>query len=93
MVLLLSKKVIIFPRSIFDMDIAKSQSTPLCTKHLSLKWRFAGDLHNTYLVNTRLSLGGLRALGIFHLVTQAVKRIITRRSNTLLDVYLVNFLI
>ena len=41
---------------------------------LGLKWKFQGDKHFIYLVDTRLPFGGRSAAGIFHRLTQSVKR-------------------
>ena len=46
---------------------------------LGLKWKFQGDKHFTYLVDTRLPFAGRSAPGIFHRLTQSVKRMMFRR--------------
>ena len=43
-----------------------------------LCWRFEGDNHDTYLVDTRLPFGASLSVGIFHRVTQSVCRILRR---------------
>ena len=58
-----------------------------------LKWRFGHNRQFTYLMNTLLPFGGRRAPGIFHQVSQSVKRMMARRGYHLLVVYLDDFLI
>ena len=60
---------------------------------LGFKWKFTGDNHFSYLVDTRLPFGGRSAPGIFHRITQAVKRMMARRGFHLLVVYLDDFLV
>ena len=60
---------------------------------LGLKWKFQGDKHFTYLVDTRLPFGGRSAPGIFHRLTQSVKRMMFRRGFKGVVVYLDDFLI
>ena len=57
-----------------------------------LKWKFSNSNHFTYFVDTRLPYGGRRAPGIFHCLTQAVKRMMARRGYKMI-VYLDDFLI
>ena len=56
-----------------------------------LKWNFNGK--TVYLKDTRLPFGGRLSPGIFHRLTQAVKRMMVRRGFDLLVVYLDDFLI
>ena len=60
------------------------QVTGLC-------WDFNGQ--NVYLKDTRLPFGARLSVGIFHRLTQAVKRIMARKGYDLLIVYLDDFLI
>lgn len=60
---------------------------------LGLKWRFRGHKHFTYLVDTRLPFGGKSAPGIFHRLTQAVRRMMGRTGFPLEVVYLDDFLV
>ena len=53
------------------------------------KWNF-GDV---YLKDTKLPFGAKLSPGIFHRLTQAVKRMMARRGFNLLIVYLDDFLI
>ena len=59
---------------------------------LGLKWRFSGHSHFTYFVDTRLPFGGRSAPGIFHRITQSVRRMMSRRGFTVV-VYLDDFLV
>ena len=58
-----------------------------------LKWNFNNSNKFTYLFDTELSYGGRRAPGIFHRLTQAVKRFMAKRGYRSLVVYLDDFLI
>lgn len=58
-----------------------------------LKWTFAGSSEPTYMVDTALPFGSRHAPGIFHRLTQAVRRMMARRGFTDLVVYLDDFLI
>ena len=58
-----------------------------------LKWIFSGDTSPTFLYDTRLCFGGRRAPGIFHRLTQSVKRMMFRRGFERIVVYLDDFLI
>ena len=60
---------------------------------LGLKWHFEGDSEISYLVDTRLPFGGKSAPGIFHRLTQAVKRMMFRRGFPMVVVYLDDFLV
>lgn len=61
-------------------------------KALGLKWKFKGHTKFTYLMDTRLPFGGRSAPGIFHRITQAVRRMMLRRGFVLV-VYLDDFLV
>ena len=58
-----------------------------------LCWTFEGDSRPTYMYDTRLPFGARRAPGIFHRITQSVKRMMAARGYTGLVVYLDDFLI
>ena len=58
-----------------------------------LKWTFSGDNRPTYLYDTRLCFGGRRSPGIFHRLTQSVKRMMHRKGFQGVVVYLDDFLI
>ena len=60
---------------------------------LGLKWKLPGDDHFTFLVDTRLPFGGSSALGIFHRLTQSVRRMMARRGFHDVVVYLDDFLV
>eukprot|EP00111_Clytia_hemisphaerica_P011029 TCONS_00032323-protein len=60
---------------------------------LGLKWKFTGDGHFTYFVDTRLPFGGSSAPGIFHRLTQSVRRMMSRRGFKDVVVYLDDFLV
>ena len=60
---------------------------------LGLKWRFKDDRHPTYLIDTRLPFGARSAPGIFHRITQSVKRMMARKGFSKLVVYLDDFLV
>ena len=61
-------------------------------KALGLKWKFRGRNNFTYLMDTRLPFGGRSAPGIFHRITQAVRRMMARRGFIVI-VYLDDFLV
>ena len=56
-----------------------------------LQWVFKGQ--TIYMTDTRLPFGARLSPGIFHRLTQAVKRIMARKGHDLLVVYLDDFLI
>ena len=58
-----------------------------------LKWTFSGDSHPTYMYDTRLCFGGRRSPGIFHRLTQSVRRMMCRKGFHGIVVYLDHFLI
>jgi len=60
---------------------------------LGLKWKFDGDTHDTYFVDTRFPFGTRSSPGIFHRLTQSVKRMMIRRGFTGIVVYLDDFLV
>ncbi|XP_057307364.1 uncharacterized protein LOC130645393 [Hydractinia symbiolongicarpus] len=60
---------------------------------LGLKWRFSGSTQYSYLVDTRLPFGGRSAPGIFHRLTQSVRRMMLRQGFPLVIVYLDDFLV
>ena len=58
-----------------------------------LKWTFSGDSRPTYMYDTRLCFGGRRSPGIFHRLTQSVRRMMCRKGFDDIVVYLDDFLI
>jgi len=62
--------------------------------HLTgFKWHFTGHPGHTYLCDTRLPFGAKRAPGIFHRLTQSIKRMLLRRGYDRVVVYLDDFLV
>ena len=59
---------------------------------LGLKWRFSGDSHYTYLFDRRLPFGAKSSPGIFHRLTQSIRRMMLKRGFVVV-VYLDDFLI
>ena len=57
------------------------------------KWKFHGDSHFSYLIDTRLPFGAKRAPGIFHCITQSICRMMLRKGYTGIIVYLNDFLV
>ena len=53
-----------------------------------LKWVFKGDKHPTYMYDSRLPFGAKKAPGIFHRITQSVRRMMARRGYSDMVVYL-----
>ena len=47
---------------------------------MGLAWTFKGHTHPTYMVDTRLPFGSRLAPGIFHRLTQSVRRMMPRRG-------------
>lgn len=60
-------------------------------KVTGLKWNFGGK--TVYLRDTKLPFGAKLSPGIFHRLTQAVKRMMARKGYNLMVVYLDDFLI
>ena len=58
-----------------------------------LQWTFSGDNTPTFMCDTRLPFGARRAPGIFHRITQAVRRCLEKRGFSPLVVYVDDFLI
>ena len=58
-----------------------------------IKWRFEGDSNASYMYDTRLPFGAKRAPGIFHRITQAVRRMMARRGYPDTIVYLDDWLV
>ena len=67
----------------------RSSNWPAC----GLKWQFSEDDHFTYMVDTALPFGSRHAPGIFHRLTQAVRRFMIKLGFEGLVVYLDDFLI
>ena len=65
---------------------------PLCFPGTGLKWKFKGDNHDTYIIDKCLPFGAKFSPGIFHRLTQAVRRMMLRRGYRIV-VYLDDFLI
>ena len=65
--------------------------SPESQKVTGFKWNFDGKV--LYLKDTRLPFGGKLSPGIFHRLTQAVKRMMGRKGFNLVIVYLDDFLI
>ncbi|KAL9978914.1 hypothetical protein ACROYT_G016498, partial [Oculina patagonica] len=57
------------------------------------KWRFAGDNFDTFFYDTRLPFGAKSSPGIFHRITQAVRRMMAKRGFHGIVVYLDDFLV
>ena len=58
-----------------------------------LKWVFDGDTAPTYVIDKRLPFGARKSPAIFHRLTQAVRRMMSRRGFNNIVVYLDDFLI
>ena len=58
-----------------------------------LKWTFSGDTEPTYIVDTRLPFGARASPGIFHQLSQAVRRIMSHANINSIVVYLDDFLV
>jgi len=58
-----------------------------------LKWKFQGDRAPSYLVDKRLPFGAKYSPGIFHRLTQAVRRMMERKGYGNMIVYLDDFLV
>ena len=69
-------------------SVGISQSSQRVT---GLQWDFQGQ--TIYMTDTRLPFGARLSPGIFHRLTQAVKRIMARKGHDLIVVYLDDFLI
>ena len=65
---------------------------PSCFPGTGLKWKFKGDTHDTYIIDKCLPFGAKLSPGIFHRLTQAVRRMMLRRGYRIV-VYLDDFLI
>ena len=60
---------------------------------MGLKWKFQNSNSYTYLYDTRLPFGSKKAPGIFHRLTQSVKRMMIKMGFTSVVAYLDDFLI
>ena len=58
-----------------------------------LKWVFQGDTSPTYLIDKKLPFGARKSPAIFHRLTQAVRRMMSRRGFHNIVVYLDDFLV
>ena len=65
---------------------------PACFQATGLKWKFEGDGEVTYMIDKCLPFGAKFSPGIFHRLTQAVRRMMCRRGFRVV-VYLDDFLI
>ena len=52
--------------------------SPRSQKVAGLCWRFEGDNHDTFFIDTRLPFGASKSVGIFHRITQSVCRIVRK---------------
>lgn len=57
------------------------------------KWRFTGDIFDTFFYDTRLPFGAKSSPEIFHRITQAVRHMMAKRSYHDTIVYLDDFLV
>ena len=48
--------------------------------YMGLKWLFEGDTQPTYLIDNRLCFGAKNSPGIFHRITQAMRRMMKKRG-------------
>ena len=62
-------------------------------QYTGLQWRFAGDSHDTYMIDTRLPFGARLSPEIFHRLTQAVCRMMHANGHCPVLAYLDDFLI
>ena len=69
-------------------SVGISEKSQLAT---GLQWEFKGK--TIYMKDTKLPFGARLSPGIFHRITQAVKRIMARKGHDLLIVYLDDFLL
>ena len=58
-----------------------------------LKWTFSGDASPTFMYDTSLCFGGRKSPGIFHRLTQSVRRMMCHKSFAEIVVYLDDFLV
>jgi len=65
---------------------------PSQTQYTGLKWKFKGDKDFTYLYDSALPFGARKSPGIFHRLTQSVRRMMKRRGFTVIA-YLDDFLL
>lgn len=78
-----------------DLSCAYRSVKTHSSNHIAtgLRWRFSGDSHDTYLVDTRLPFGARRSPEIFNKLTQAVREIMATKGLNGLIAYLDDFLI
>jgi len=62
-------------------------------KFTGLKWRFSGDSHDTYMIDKKLMFGSKLAPGIFHRISQSVRRMLQKRGIVCSVVFIDDFLI
>ena len=62
-------------------------------KATGLKWRFANDTSDTFLIDERLSFGASKSPEIFNILTQAVRAIMAHKGYKTIVCYLDDFLI
>ena len=62
-------------------------------KATGLKWRFANDNFDTFLIDERLSFGASNSPEIFNILTQAVRAIMAKKGYKTIVCYLDDFLI
>jgi hypothetical protein len=73
---------------------AAYRSVPIspCDYQLTgIKWKFSGENHMSYMYDTRLLFGSNKGPGIFHRLTQSVRRMMKRKGFPNLVVYLDDF--
>jgi hypothetical protein len=58
-----------------------------------MEWMFTGDSYPSWCYDTRLPFGGRKSPGIFHRITQAVKRLLVKKGLKAIVVYLDDFLV
>ena len=53
---------------------------PIDYTHCGLKWKFHGDNDYTYMIDKRLMFGARKSPGIFHRITQSIRRMLENRN-------------
>jgi hypothetical protein len=72
------------------------RSVPVCPTDFpatGLKWRFKGDTCDSFMIDKRLPFGARFSPGVFHRITQCIRRFMARRGFRKIIVYLDEFLI
>ena len=60
-------------------------------KAIGLKWRFANDNFDVFLIDKRLRFGASKPPGIFNILTQAVRAIMAQKGYKFIVCYLDDF--